>query len=181
MTTTAIIGQPGTGKTLYLTMIGNMDYIAGKRIVSNYSLSFEHRKVDIYELLQIIDDVQDNIPTTVLIQEASKWFDARRSMRIENSVLSSLTGQQRKRDMDIYYDDQFITRIDAGLRDITNYSFISNAKFMPDGKTPFMFEYEQYYGYFRAATNKTMRFPASFMEQFYRMYNTKEITAPLVK
>src|SRR6266542_1285112 len=101
MTCIGIIGPPGSGKTLYLTMIGNIDHLNNKRIVSNYGLSFEHTKVDIYGLLEIINE-QTNQPTTVLIQEASKWFDSRRSMRIENTILSSLTGQQRKRDMDIY-------------------------------------------------------------------------------
>ncbi len=107
-------------------------------------------------------------------------FDSRRSMRIENTILSSLTGQQRKRDMDIYYDDQFITRIDAGLRDITKTSFFANCIENLDGK-PIMFEYEKYYGYFKSFTNKTLRFPPSYMKQFYSMFDTKEVTAPLQK
>jgi len=178
VTCTGIIGPPGTGKTLYLTMIGNIDFVSKRRIISNYDLSFEHTKVDIYGLLDVINE-DSTEPTTVLIQEASKWFDSRRSMRIENTVLSSLTGQQRKREMDIYYDDQFVTRIDSGLRDITNFSFVSNCVYF--NEKPMIFEYEKYYGYFRAPTNKTIRFPALYMEQYMSMFNTKETTAPLVK
>lgn len=186
MTTVGVIGQAGTGKTLYITAMGKLAYETGiqqellglepTRVVSNYWLAFPHTKVDIYGMIDIINE--DNTqPTVLLIQEASKWFDARRSSREENVLLTSLTGQQRKRDMDIFYDDQFMSRIDLGLRDITHQSFISNANPAYPEK-PIVFEYEQYYGYFKAPTGKTLRFPAFFMEQFYEDYNTKEVTPP---
>lgn len=161
-------------------MIGYFDYLAGRKIYSNYTVSFPHEIYDIDDLLSISTMEMELSPKTVLMQEASKWFDARRSGRNENVLLSSFTGQSGKRDIDIYYDDQFITRIDRGLRDITDYSFISNAIRKPD-REPLVFEYERYYGYFAYPTNKTMRFPASFMETFYEMYNTREPTAPLIK
>lgn len=119
-------------------------------------------------------------PKTVLMQEASKWFDSRRSGRNENVLLSSFTGQSGKRDIDIYYDDQFMTRIDRGLRDITDYSFISN-RIPKHPETPIIFQYEKYMGYFSYYTEKTLTFPASFMQQFFDMYNTREPTAPLIK
>ena len=109
------------------------------------------------------------------MQEASKWFDARRSGRRENVLLSSFTGQSGKRDIDIYYDDQFITRIDRGLRDITDFSFVSNC--IRDGdKKPVVFEYEMYAGYFSIPMNRTIRIPAFEMEKYYEMYNTRQAT-----
>lgn len=161
-------------------MIGYFDYLAGRKIYSNYTLSFPHQIYDIEDLLSISTMEMELSPKTVLMQEASKWFDARRSGRNENVLLSSFTGQSGKRDIDIYYDDQFMTRIDRGLRDITDYSFVSNCVKTPE-KLPLMFEYEKYYGYFSYPTNKTLRFPASYMEQFYEMYNTRQPTAPLIK
>lgn len=179
MTCVGILGKPRTGKTLYLTMIGEMDSVL-RKIYSNYTVSFPHEKYDINDLLSISTMEIDFSPKTVLMQEASKWFDSRRSGRTENVLLSSFTGQSGKRDIDIYYDDQFMTRIDRGLRDITDYSFISNCIRTPDG-TPLLFEYEKYYGYFSYPTGKTIRLPASFMMQYYEMYNTREPTAPLIK
>jgi hypothetical protein len=175
-----IIGKPRMGKTLYLTMIGNFDYLAHRKIYSNYTLSFPFQPYSIEDLLSISTMEMELSPKTVLMQEASKWFDARRSGRNENVLLSSFTGQSGKRDIDIYYDDQFITRIDRGLRDITDMTYLANCVYTPD-KTPLIFEYEQYYGYFSYPTGKTLRFPAGFMEQFYEMYNTREPTAPLIK
>ena len=184
MTCVGVIGKPRTGKTLYLTMIGYFDYLAGRKIYSNYTLSFPHVKYDIDDLLSISTMEMDLDPKTVLMQEASKWFDARRSGRNENVLLSSFTGQSGKRNIDIYYDDQFLSRIDRGLRDITDYSFISNCmRVNPNDSQsqPLIFEYERYAGYFAYPTGKTMRFPASFMETFYDMYNTRQPTAPLIK
>ena len=161
-------------------MIAFFDYLAGRKIYSNYTLSFPHTLYDIDDLLSISTMEMELSPKTVVMQEASKWFDARRSGRNENVLLTSFTGQSGKREIDIYYDDQFMTRIDRGLRDITDYSFISDCQRRPD-KTPMIFSYEKYYGYFVYPTNKTFHFPANYMEQFYEMYNTRQPTAPLIK
>jgi len=177
----AVIGKPRTGKTLFLTAIGYNDFLGQRKIFSNYNLSFKHQLYTLDDLLSISTMEMELSPKTVLMQEASKWFDARRSGRSENVLLSSFTGQSGKREIDIYYDDQFMTRIDRGLRDITDYSFLSNLVKAPDGVTPLMFEYEMYYGYFVYPMNKTLRFPAFIMEKFYNMYKTREPTAPLIK
>ena len=180
MTCTAIIGKPRTGKTLLLTAIAHTDFLKSRKIYGNYTLSFENTKYDIDDLLSISSMEMELSPKTVVMQEASKWFDARRSGRKENVLLSSFTGQSGKREIDIYYDDQFITRIDKGLRDITDYGFISNC--IRDGeKNPVLFEYEMYAGYFMYPMNKTLRIPASEMLRYYDMYNTREPTRPLIK
>ena len=163
-------------------MIGHQDYLLGRKVYSNYSVNFEHTKYDIDDLLSISTMEMELSPKTVLIQEASKWFDARRSGRRENVLLSSFTGQSGKREIDIYYDDQFLTRIDRGLRDITDFSFISNCKRDPRTNEPMLFEYEVYGGYFIYPTGRTLKFPAKAlldfegMEHYYDMYNTREPT-----
>src|SRR4029077_18765483 len=135
--------KPRTGKTLFLTAVGFNDYNSKRKIFSNYDLKFPYKNYDLEDLLSISTMEMEISPKTVLMQEASKWFDARRSGRRENVLLSSFTGQSGKRDIDIYYDDQFITRIDRGLRDITDFSFVSNC--IRDGdKKPIVFEYEMY-------------------------------------
>jgi hypothetical protein len=180
LTCTAIIGRPRTGKTLFLTMSARVDYEKKRKIYSNYSLSFPHTKYDINDLLTISTLEMEISPKTVVMQEASKWFDSRRSGRNENVLLSSFTGQSGKRDIDIYYDDQFMTRIDKGLRDITDISFLSNCVRDKD-RNPLIFEYEMFNGYFMGSTGKTIRIPAQYMMQFYEMYNTREPTQPLIK
>lgn len=178
MTCTGIIGAPRSGKTLYLTMIGFLDFLSGRKIYANYPIYFPHTHLDIEDLLSIQHMEMDISPKTVLIQEASKWFDSRRSGRKENVMLSSFTGQSGKREIDIYYDDQFMTRIDSGLRDITEISFISEA--IPrHPQKPIVFRYSQFAGYFKVDINKTIKFPAYYMEQYYSMYDTRKPTESL--
>lgn len=180
MTISAIIGKPRTGKTLFLTAIGRHDFENNRKIFSNYSLSFPHTIFTIDDLLSISTMEMEISPKTVLIQEASKWFDSRRAMKKENVLLSSFTGQSGKRDIDIYYDDQFMTRIESGLRDVTDYSFMSNCIY-DKFKTPQLFVYEMYGGYFKYPLNRRIKIPASLMEKYYEMYNTREPTKPLEK
>lgn len=183
MVVVGIIGKPRTGKTLFLTMIGHNDYKAGRTIYSNYALTYPYKRYDIEDLLSISTMEMEISPKTVLMQEASKWFDSRSSSRRENKLLSSFSGQSGKREIDIYYDDQFMTRIDRGLRDITDFSFLSNCVY--DNKQPVLFEYEMYGGYFVYPMGRTLRFPSQKvldfdgMASYYDMYNTREPTQPL--
>lgn len=179
MTIIGIIGKPRTGKTLLLTAIGYTDYIMKRKIFSNYALSFNYQPYDIVDLLTIATMEMEISPKTVLMQEASKWFDSRRSGRAENVLLSSFTGQSGKRDIDIYYDDQFPTRIDKGLRDITDYTFISNVV-RDINKNPLMFEYEMYGGYFAYSMHRILKMPAFLMQRYYKMYDTRQPTQALI-
>ena len=167
-------------------MIAHTDFLAGRKIYSNYDLTFPHVKYDIEDLLSIATMEMDISPKTVVMQEASKWFDARRSGRRENVLLSSFTGQSGKREIDIYYDDQFITRIDRGLRDITDFSFLSEV-LRDNSKQPILFSYTMYGGYFAYPLNRTLKFLAKeieginfpSLEKYYDMYNTRQPTQAL--
>ena len=160
-------------------MIGENDCYAGRKIFSNYPIyGYPVQMLDINDMLSIVNMEMEVSPKTILIQEASKWFDSRRAMRKENVLLSSFTGQSGKREIDIYYDDQFPSRIDPGLRDITDTSFIAQA--LPSHpEKPVYFRYHQYGGYFQYDMNKSIPLPAYHMEQYYNMYDTRAPTRPL--
>lgn len=162
------------------------DFQHGRKIYANYEMlpPIEFTRYDIYDMLNIANMEMDISPKTLLIQEASKWFDSRRSSSKENVALTSLTGQSGKREIDILYDDQFASRIDKGLRDITDQTIVCHCERMQDGKTPFYFQYLLFDGfptehYFRY-TGKQYMLPASFMQQFYSFYNTREPTKALI-
>lgn len=178
MTTTFIGGLPRSGKTLYLTMMGLFDLQAGRKVYANYPIKIPHNHLDIEDIAGIVDMEMEISPKTVLIQEASKWFDSRRSMRKENVLLSSFTGQSGKREIDIYYDDQFPKRIDAGLRDITDFTLLAHC-IRDENKKPILFKYQMFAGYLDAEINKTVTLPASYMEQYYDLYDTRAPTRPL--
>lgn len=159
-------------------MMGLFDYQAGRKIFANYPIKVPHEHIDIEDISGIVDMEMEISPKTVLIQEASKWFDSRRSMRKENVLLSSFTGQSGKREIDIYYDDQFPKRIDAGLRDITDFTLMAHC--MRDiNKKPMIFSYNMFAGYLDAEIHKSFKLPAIYMEQYYDLYDTRAPTIPL--
>lgn len=155
----------------------------GRKIYANYELNFPYIRYDIYDMLNIASMEMDISPKTLAIQEASKWFDSRRSGSKENVALTSLTGQSGKREIDILYDDQFASRIDKGLRDITDQTIVCHCEY-DDKRMPIYFQYLLFNGFpteptFRY-TGKTYSLPAIFMAQFYTMYNTREPTKSLI-
>jgi hypothetical protein len=197
-----VIGKPRMGKTLFITMLGYFDafadeiingnkstsfdriflrllgyneYLIKRKIFANYALSFDYTPYDLDDVLSIKHMKMDIEPKTFLMQEAGKWFDSRNSMSPENRDLINFTGQSGKRETNLYYDDQFITRIDRGLRDVTEKSYIANCIRKPDN-TPILFEYEEYGGYFQYPTNRTIKLPAFWIKQFYGKYDTRQAT-----
>lgn len=138
---------------------------------------FESTFVTQYDMLKIpFEDIERNAKT-LCIQEADKIFDSRRSMRNENTLLSSLTGQAGKRNLNIYYDTQFWNRIDGALRYVTEFVCSCSSIINSKTKTPLAFEYEMIDMY--DMTSKKYIIPATMMEPFYAMYNSYETTTPL--
>ena len=186
-----VIGLPRMGKTLFLTMLGYFDSIGNnpvlsminrfnesvkRRIYANYALGIDFTPYDLDDVLSIKHMKMDIEPKTYLMQEAGKWFDSRNSMSPDNRDLINFTGQSGKRETNLYFDDQFITRIDRGLRDVTDKTYIANCIRNPLNGQPLYFEYEEYARYFMYPTNRTLKFPAFWMQQFYNMYDTRQAT-----
>lgn len=177
MTVIGFVGKPRTGKTLGMVQLGYTNYLNGHEILANFKLNFPSKNMTVGEMLQIPFDDVDRHPKTLLIQEADKIFDSRRSMKEENRLLSGLTGQSGKRNLNIIYDTQFWTRIDSSLRYVTEY-VVSCSCFIDDKtKQPIAFEY-QYEDMFDGRIRKAT-IPALLMQPFYGMYNTYEATKSL--
>jgi hypothetical protein len=181
------VGKPRMGKGLHMTMNAYHDAMNGRKIFSNYDLknfpnnnSYTKLK-DVNDTLHIQELEMEQSPKDILLQEADKWFDARRSGKISNVLLSVLTGQAGKRNIDIMYDSQFPTRIDKGLRDVTDYtiSCVCHYENPVTKKNPLYFHYTWYEGYMgfpKPLPIKQYPMPAIFMEQFYKLYDTYQPT-----
>lgn len=178
MTVTFFVGKPRSGKTLHMTMNGYFDYQHGRKIYANYILKFPYTPLSISDTLKISHMEMDRSPKTILLQEVDKWFDSRRSARTENVLLSSLTGQSGKRNIDILYDSQFPTRIDKGLRDVTDFNIACEC-IVDEKKNPIYFNYTVFD--LNNYTTKNYKIPAFMMYQFYPLYDTYEPTSPLEK
>lgn len=179
MTIIAFIGRPRTGKTLFMTFHAYNNYLNGHEIFSNYKLSFPHTLMSPYDMLKIPFQEVDRDMKTLCIQEATKWFDSRSSLRPENKLLHSLTGQSGKRNLNILWDDQSFERADKALRRATEYIYTCHVPFI-DGNTkePLAFQYNKEDMY-DGAYIKLPLIPASVLKPFYSMYNSYEATIPI--
>jgi len=178
MTVICFEGPPRTGKTLFMTFHAYHNYINERsQIFSNYKLMFEHVMMSPYDMLAIPFNDIDRHHKTLCIQEADKWFDSHRSMRSENVLLSSLTGQSGKRNLDILYDTQFYNRIEKSLRDVTEIIFHAHVYTSSKTKEPIAFQYtsETRNGEFK----ELPYIPAPVLEPFYSIYDSYEATQPL--
>lgn len=131
-----IVGKLGRGKTLLLTALAYVTHEAGsiytkhlifdkifnysncKTIYSNYKLNFDFKPVTNAEAL---DNMTDG---SAFFDEFWLWCDSRMSMSQKNKSISGIALKSRKRNMDIYYTAQNLSRIEKRIRNITDVILI---------------------------------------------------------
>lgn len=174
------IGAPRTFKTCFMVFHAFQTFVEGADILSNVTLKppFVYTKMTPYEMLKIPFTNMDREKKTLLIQEADKWFNAMRSMRNENVLLGSLTGQSGKRNLSILWDTQFPRKVDNQLRDVTDMVYHCEVPYI-DAKTKdplaIQFTKEDSLG------NETRLplIPETFFRPFYNMYDSYEPIVPM--
>lgn len=122
----AICGELGAGKTLSLTYLAFRNYCKGRKIFSNYTLAFEHERI---EKIEDIENIRNGFFAG---DELWLWLDARSSLKEKNRVISSILLKSRKRDVHIAYTTQSFKQIDKRIRNITD--FIAIPMLSPDEK-----------------------------------------------
>lgn len=117
-------------------------------------------------------------PKTVMIHEADKWFDSRKSGRNENVLLSSFAGQAGKRNLDVYFDCQFLGRVDKYLREIPDFIIEAYEKEVDGNDNPTLFHYNWVDCYHN--TSGSFSISAELLEPFYKIYDSFEANEPLM-
>ena len=122
----------GNGKTLCLTFVGYLDYLAGRHVISNYKTSFsEYVPVEEIACMVVEENIRD---TTILITEMQVYLN---SLGVNSNDLKefigSVVGQSRKRNTDIHYDTQRYGDIHPRLRVQTDRAFLPR-KFHENGE-----------------------------------------------
>lgn len=172
------IGNPRTGKTLFMVYHAWQTFLEGAEILANLTLKepFKYTRMSPYDMLKIPFTNMDREKKTLLIQEADKWFNSRRSMRSENTLLGSLTGQSGKRNLNIFWDTQFPHLVDNQLRMVTEVIYHSSVYVDSITKEPLAFEYTKETP---ADIIKLPIIPAVLLKPFYNMYDSYEAVAPI--
>lgn len=198
MTVILFDGKPRTGKGVGMCIWANDWRIQRLRqglkvedfdIMANYNLKFATKpKMDIYDILNVpLTDVERK-PKLILIQEADKQFDSwvkNEDMR----MLSSFAGQSGKRNIDIYMDTQFYTRLQKVLRKIIDYKIVTASYVYANTKEPIAFEYtigeslgNDEFGVIAPPLTLPVNVVVHGLQvrDYYHLYDSYEVTQPYV-
>lgn len=171
------IGAPRTFKTCFMVFHAYQTFIEGADISANLTLKypFKYTKMNPYDMLKIPFTNVDREKKTLLIQEIDKWFNARRSMRNENVLLGSLTGQSGKRNLSVMWDTQFPHLVDNQVRLVTDMVYHCEVPFI-DAKTkePLAVKFTKEMSSGEQIELPIM--PETFFRPFYDMYDSYEPT-----
>lgn len=109
-----IIGDVGTGKTLFMTYIA--DQCPDIPIYSNFNIKLPNvQSVDVFS----VGDIKYGI---ILLDEMYEWLESRLSGSEINIHLSRIMFNSRKRGLDVYGSAQLGSSLDRRFNDMANYS-----------------------------------------------------------
>lgn len=120
MTNIAIMGEFGSGKTMAMTWILYRNYLGinpintPRPIYSNYTLGFEHTRVN---NIEEFDDIKFGV---VGMDEFWFWLDSRLAMKRKAIEMSRILSKGRKRGVDLIYTVQFFGQMDKRMREFTD-------------------------------------------------------------
>lgn len=130
-----IIGDRGSGKTLYMVKEALTNYKRNRKVVSNFHLNFPVLKgcsqPELLNMSFITDFKKQLHNICLLIDEIYIYIDSRNSASKQNRIWSYFFNQTRKRDVDLYYSTQFFHQVDKRLRSNTEL-FIFPSKIIKD-------------------------------------------------
>ena len=113
------LGRRGAGKTTTMVKDAYIEYMRGRRVISNMeSLTFgEYMSNEDIVKINKQSDIENAV---LLIDEMQIFFDSRRSMKKSNLDFSNFVQQTRKRNIDIYGTTQFSNAVEKRVRDHTD-------------------------------------------------------------
>jgi len=168
-----VIGDRGSGKTLFMTREAFLNYCKSRYIYSNYHLKFPKVLFKNLHKPKLIDDEflsnyrSELFNICLFLDEIYIYIDARASMTRANKIWSYFFNQTRKRGVDLYYSTQFFSQVDKRLRFNTEM-FIIPKVVKKDGK-----QYIVINMYTREL--KLIRRYMFKAETYFNMYDTNEV------
>lgn len=121
---TAIVGKPGSGKTLQIVRLAKQFLNKGRDVYTNVpmnedkmKLKKKHGKFYYFRSIKEFTYIFDGI---VLLDELGGYFDSRDYMKFPPEVRVKLQ-QYRKDGVDVYYSVQSYSRAEKIIRELTNF------------------------------------------------------------
>lgn len=176
-------GECGSGKTLLMTYLAYKDYCTKVPIYSNYKLKFPFTQLT-SSFFQNYSDFPI-FRATLLFDELSLYYSARRSSSKQNLKLKDFIVQTRKRELRLIYSAQQLRLVDINIRENTDGFYETEIR-VKRGNYPMIKKPEnwihkkidkyalKYWHFTRrgAIKEKKVLFPCNFL---FKMYDTYEI------
>jgi len=113
-----ILGEPGTGKTLFASMLAHNFHTHGTNVFSNWRLNFNHGTIrNTYDLEAVRYGV-------MFLDEAYSLLDSRKTGSNINFTTDDVIRRSRKRGYTVYLLTQLWRLIDIRMRDLANHLFL---------------------------------------------------------
>lgn len=160
MTSTIIVGDVGSGKTLFQTYLCVSDH---RPVYANYEI-----KIDRWSRLQpqMIFELQDCL---VVMDEMYLWLEARVSSNQLNEYLSYMLFQSRKNGTDYIGTAQLFRTIDVRFREMADFIVIAK-----NDKKNKVFRYEMLKNSSVHPIIKKFEIPYDRAKEIFSLYDTKE-------
>lgn len=113
-----IVGELGSGKTLFLTCLAILHHLKGEQIYSNYSLHFPHTR------LTSTKDIQTKKQGAIFLDESSQICDSHNWRNPEMENFYDFIARSRKRRINLYLTAQHFYRLGKDLRNLTNEIYL---------------------------------------------------------
>jgi len=113
-----ILGRRGHGKSTLLAKIGEDDYNLGKKIITNFWVSYPHIYMSFEDIIMLPEELQD---ATLLLDELQVGAGARKALSLSNQDINKFITQLRKRNIMLFYTTQNYKFIDVDIRSQTDY------------------------------------------------------------
>jgi len=167
MTLVLIIGEIGSGKTLFMVL---MALSTDKNILANF-----HIKHDNFKYLEFDDFL--NIPNDadIFIDEAYKWLENRRSSKASNVVISEIKEQRRKTNSTWYVSTQHPNMIDKRFEQYPNVIVQCKSRFPINSKKDFVYKISYDSPFFHTIYRRLYYRDAV---KYFDYFDTNEIVAP---
>jgi hypothetical protein len=116
---TCVLGQRGSGKTLFMTFLAYQYYLEGKKIYSNYHLKeIPYTYISFKELAELPEELNNAV---VFMDEIQIGADSYEIFKRSNKMITVFATQLRKRKVTLYYSTQVFTMATKRLRQQTNF------------------------------------------------------------
>jgi len=114
-----IIGKMGSGKTLTMVYLAYAIAQSGKRLKTNFNVSFEHTKITKQDIINYGKGIREDISDTLIcLDEVQTLLDCRTSNK--NRVVTYFILMTRKSGIDMMYTSQQFFNVEKRLRENTD-------------------------------------------------------------